>query len=95
MFKDSIAQDDLEFERRMQARYRRWAEEARRLEAEGRRWRCERCGEAYDARWVAWNGRRCNAECDGHLREVRGAGEHPGRGGPRGGPDGDFAQGAG
>ena len=38
---------------------------------EGRRWRCELCGQEYGPRWVAWNGRRCDVECDGELVEVR------------------------
>ena len=65
-----MTQDDLEFERRMQARYRRWEEEARRLA--GRRWRCVVCGEEYGPAWVLYHGPVCNVECNGLLEEAAG-----------------------
>lgn len=40
------------------------------LRMAGRRWECERCGQRCGPEWVAAWGLRCDAECDGWLREL-------------------------
>ncbi|PZA08622.1 MULTISPECIES: hypothetical protein [unclassified Meiothermus] len=40
------------------------------LRMAGSLFECERCGAIHNPEWVAAYGLRCDAECDGRLREV-------------------------
>lgn len=65
MPQNSVQDADERFEKRMERRHRAAVERLN-----GKTYRCERCNQAYTGAWVAFNGLRCDCECDGRLREV-------------------------